>query len=61
MRGRSAISRAISRSSFCRGLNRARYREIKRMQASQANFTRIVMDQVGDVSESSEAERKFRR
>jgi len=58
---RSVISRAILRSSFCRGLNRARYREIKRVQAYRANFTRTVMNQVGDVRESSEAERKFRR
>lgn len=57
----SAIFQAVSRFSFCHGLNHARYDEIKRMQASRANFTRIVMDQVGDVSESSEAERKFRR
>lgn len=61
MRSRLAISQTISRSSFCSGLNHAWYREIKRMQASRANFTRIVMDQVGDVSESFEAQRKFRR
>lgn len=52
------LSQATSYFSFCHELNHARYDE--RIQASRANFIRILgLEKIRNVSESSKADCKF--